>query len=156
MAERDDELSEIMAGVEALMRGDPVIAPLDQKVSSKIVEDITEGEKQSFFRRFITANIITVGFDIEPKELAPVVKVNFQQFKWNRYRILRADRAPGLAELVNSFTLEDLIENVVQLIDGMEHSLADFEHSSFEYRDIERKIRRLDILQKAAHIASRL
>lgn len=157
MNERDEGMGEIFSAIGALLRGEPVVAPVAVEPDfSSIDEDLVKKERYSFLKRFTNASLKGIGNRSEPADIASQIKVTFARNLDRQSRLLKAKGEHDLAMVVQTFTLEHLVEHVVHEIDNVEHMLADYSVDSAEYKMVERHIRKLDKLQMAARIAQTL
>lgn len=151
MNERDDEINEILQGVENFIRHRPVVAPIDQKVDHDgTAENIVNPEIEKFLYKFVQPHLISIDENnTRPDEIAQVVRRDFEERKNERVQILRTEGAHGLAGEISKLQLHDVTEKLDNDMDACERRLADFAQSSMEYKSIERLIRKMNILQVA-------
>lgn len=156
MNDRERELAEIFNGIDSLLRHKAEVPALDRVYDDPGVRDMEKKEKRATLGDFLGAFKLKFSTDAEPSKLASFLYMDFKSFLTKRAGEYKNLDAHGLAAVVVSLTLDDLADEAVRRMDEMEHALAYHTLGSEAYLDIERNIRKFDIMQMSAREARNL
>lgn len=150
--EKDPEVDEILAGIIDMVNGRHVVEPIDRP---PVKDPRFESEqKRLFLGRYLSACMDRVREDNDPTELAPIIKQEFCDFKFNYVIGKRNYGELVAAQLISDVTLADLANEAflkIGLLMSGQASVHD--RSSVSYWRYELGIKKYRVIEKSAQIA---